>query len=62
MSEARHALEVTRRMHALAASPEGQTLTLTELERAAEQELAAEVGQARVSPSSPAVRRRHQEA
>jgi hypothetical protein len=41
VDDARHTIEVTRRMHALAASPEGQTLTLSELERAAEHELAA---------------------
>lgn len=42
VDSARHVLEVTRRMHALAASPEGQTLTLGELERQVEEELAVE--------------------
>ena len=42
MDDARHVLEITRRMHALAASPEGALLTLAEIERLAEQELAVE--------------------
>ena len=42
MKEARDALEITRRMHALAASPEGVTLTLAELERLALESLAEE--------------------
>lgn len=42
MNDARHALEITRAMHRIGASPEGQTLTLTELERAAEEERAVE--------------------
>jgi hypothetical protein len=42
VDDARHVLEVTRRMHALAASPDGVTLTLGELERAVEEELAVE--------------------
>lgn len=40
MSEARRALEVTERMHALAATPAGALLTLAELERLAEEEVA----------------------
>ena len=42
MDHARRILELTRKIHALAASPDGQTRTLAELERIAEQELAAE--------------------
>jgi hypothetical protein len=40
VDEARRALEITERMHALAASPAGALLTLAELERQAEEEVA----------------------
>jgi hypothetical protein len=39
MSEAERIVEVTRRMHVIASSAEGATLTLSELERMAEQTL-----------------------
>jgi hypothetical protein len=40
MGEAERVCEVTRRMHVIASTAEGQTLTLSELEQIAEQELA----------------------
>lgn len=43
MSEARHALEVTRRMHVIASRADCAMLTLSEIEALAEQELAAVV-------------------
>jgi hypothetical protein len=43
MGEAERVLEVTRRIHALAASPEGQTLTLVELEPVVAKKESAEV-------------------
>jgi hypothetical protein len=38
MSEAERIVEVTRRMHVIASTAEGATLTLAELERMAESE------------------------
>ena len=42
MDEAQHILEVTRRMHMIASTPEGYLLILPELERLALEELATE--------------------
>jgi hypothetical protein len=40
VDDARHVLEVTRRMHVIASTAEGATLTLVELERLAEEQIA----------------------
>jgi hypothetical protein len=40
MGEARRTIEITEAMHALAATPAGALLTLAELERLAEEEVA----------------------
>jgi|HubBroStandDraft_2_1064218.scaffolds.fasta_scaffold312689_2 hypothetical protein len=42
MTTAEEVLEVTRRIHALAATPAGAMMTRAELERLAEQQLAVE--------------------